>query len=127
MSFLAQFECLCIACTPISHIISVLHIMLTAVTPSTKPAHIRALKCDLQCHLFEVQLQHLYRLTRSSFIDSKTQENNDKFLTRCYQGPAALAHIYTSLSDLCWRNWTAWYAPPYLVGMLQNHCLLDRH
>lgn len=84
--------------------ISELHKLLTQTYPIVKPAFIREWERDLDCEFSGDQLAHLYQLTHSSAIDSKTQQNNYRILTSWYHVPAALVFVYSSVSDLCWRG-----------------------
>lgn len=100
----SPFERLCMADLAIPHAISVLYDLLLNMHTGGKPGFIRERERDLQ-HIFtEPQLEHLYRLTHSSTVDTKMQENSYKILTKWYRVPSKLTKIYPSLSDACWRE-----------------------
>lgn len=84
--------------------VSKLYHMIGSVASGTKPTYIRSWGRDLELVFAPTQLSHLYQLTRSSSIDSKTQETNYKILSRWYRVPADRARIYPSTSDWCWRG-----------------------
>ena len=103
-STLTPFERLFTDDAPTAHIVSELYSLLTSATAQVRPAYVRRWESDLGTILTETQLTHLYQLTHSSSIDSRTQETNFKLLSRWYRVPADLANIYTSMSPLCWRG-----------------------
>lgn len=63
----------------IPHSISVLYGMF--LENRGKPIFIREWERDLQHVFTEVQLDHLYRLTHTSSVDTKMQESGFKLLT----------------------------------------------
>lgn len=103
-SSLTLFEKLCKSEDPISHSISLLYEMLQSAESQNKPTYIREWERDLGHTFTEVQLNNLYRLTHKSSIDTKTQENCFKLLTRWYKVPTKLAKIYPTASEACWRG-----------------------
>lgn len=103
ISTLTPFEQLFIEEDPIPHLISEMYRLL-GTTENPRTTYIRAWERDLQLDLSTTQLTHLYQLTHSSTMESKTQETNYKILSRWYRVPADLARIYPSVSDQCWRG-----------------------
>lgn len=69
-----------------------------------KPFYIREWERDLQHNFSETQLDHLFRLTHTSSVDTKMQENSFKLLTLSYRVPTRLAKIYSTISKLCCRD-----------------------
>lgn len=76
------FEKLCMSACPIHYSISVLYVMLQSAESRGKPVHIREWERDLQNTFTEAQLDHLYRLTHASSVNTKMQENSFKLLIR---------------------------------------------
>lgn len=103
-SNLTEFERLWGANDLLPHLISVPYKMLEATKSSPKPFFVKEWERELQCKFTDEQLHHLYHLTHTSSVDSKTQENNYKLLTRWYRVPSSLARIYPSTSDRYWRG-----------------------
>lgn len=75
------FENLCISAGPIPHSISVLYVMLQSVESRGKPVYIGEWEGDLQHTFTRAQLDHLYRLTYASSVDTKRQDNIFKLLS----------------------------------------------
>lgn len=93
-------------CHPLSppHAISVLYELLQSSQEEEKLGFIREWEKDLNHTFTESQLEHLFRLTHTSTVDTKMQENSYKVLTRWYRVPTKLTKIYPSLSAACWRE-----------------------
>lgn len=100
----SPFEGLCMSTSAIPHTISVLYDLLQSLSSEGKPRYIGEWERNLQHVFTETQLDHLYRLTHSSSVDTKMQENSYKVLTRWYRVPSKLARIYPSISDTCWTE-----------------------
>lgn len=96
-----KYEFLQAANDPLPHLISAIYKILDAAKFSPTPFSVQEYERDLQREFKDEQLHHLYRLTHSSSVDAKTQENNYKLLSRLYRVPSSLARIYPSTSDLC--------------------------
>lgn len=78
--------------------------LIASLTCWGETGFIREWERDLQHVFTEPQLDHMYRFTHSSTVDTKMQENSYKVLTRWYRVPSKLSKIYPSLSDACWRE-----------------------
>lgn len=78
--------------------------MLQSAESRGKLVCIREWERDLQHTFTETQLDHLYRLTNASSVNTKMQANCFKLLTRWYRVPANLARIFPTVSDACWRG-----------------------
>lgn len=79
--------------------------------------YIWAWEWGLGFELSTAQLTHLYQLTHSSSIDSKTRENF-KILSCWYWVPTDLARIYPSTPEQCWRGCTLlhlWWEWPVII------------
>lgn len=101
---LTPIEKLFIEKEPLPHLFSVLYKLLGSVPTITKAAFIREWERNLGLEFSAAQHTHIYQLTHSSSIESRTQETNYKLLTMLYRTPATLSHIYPSVPDLCWRG-----------------------
>lgn len=101
---ITTLESLFIEEEPTPHLISELYRLLGSVPTAGKPAFIREWERDLGVEFTPEQRLHMYKLAHSSSIESRTQETNYKLLTRWYRVPAAIARIYPSVSDRCWRG-----------------------
>lgn len=73
------FKKLCMSTNTISHSIYMLYGMLQCLEPKGKSVY-REWKRDMQHVFTETQLDHLYRFTHSSSVDTKMQENGFKIL-----------------------------------------------
>lgn len=104
ISALTPFEHLFIVEEPAPHMIIEFYQLLSSAASTVKPPYVRAWERDLETVFTPAQLSSLYQLTRSSSIDSKTQELNYKILLRWYRIPADLTRTYSSISDQCWRG-----------------------
>lgn len=89
---------------PVPHMVSELYQLLGEADPHMKPTYIRKWEADLGYELTDTQLHHLYYMTHSSSVDSRTQETNYKIMSLWYRVQADLARIYPSVSDRCWRG-----------------------
>lgn len=100
----SPFERLCMSSSITPHAISVLYELLQSSQEEEKLGFIREWERDLNHTFTESQLEHLFRLTHTSTVDTKMQENSYKVLTRWYRVPTKLTKIYPSLSAACWRE-----------------------
>lgn len=66
--------------------VSELYQLIGSATSAAKPGYVRIWERDLGLEFTAAQLTHLYRLTYSSSIESRTQETNYKNLVTMVPG-----------------------------------------
>lgn len=101
LSTLTPYEWLFIEKELTHHMISELYKLLVSALTMTKSAFIQAWERDLELEFSAEQVTHMYKLTHSSSLESKTQQTNYRLMTHWFW---ALSLIYPSVTDHCWHG-----------------------